>query len=64
MTAYLLTAARFDELALAGEAFNTGTGLATSVLDLLGAIDVACRTAELGPLQARVLGTARHEIPF
>ncbi len=64
VTAYLLTAARFDELALAGEAFNAGTGLATSVLELLGAIDVACRTAAVETLQTRVLGTARHEIPF
>lgn len=64
VTAYLLTAARFDELALAGEAFNVGTGLATSVLELVGAIDHACRTAEMGMLETTILGTARHEIPF
>lgn len=64
VTAYLLMAARFDELALAGEAFNAGTGLATSVLELVGEIDLACRTAEVGTLRTRVVGTARHEIPF
>ena len=64
VTAYLLTAARFDELGLAGEAFNAGTGVATSVLELVGAIDAACREADAGSLQTRVLGTARHEIPF
>lgn len=64
VTAYLLTAARFDELGLAGEAFNAGTGVATSVLELVAAIDTACRLAGAGSLQTRVLGTARHEIPF
>lgn len=64
VTAYLLTAARFDELGLAGEAFNVGTGVATPVLGLVAAIDAACRAAGAGPLQTRVLGTARHEIPF
>jgi CDP-glucose 4,6-dehydratase len=64
VTAYLLTAVRFDELALAGEVFNAGTGLATSVLELVGAIDLACRTVEVGTLQTRVVGTASHEIPF
>lgn len=62
--AYLLPAARFDECSLSGEAFNTGTGIATSVLDLAAAIDSACRMEGIGPLHTRVLGTARHEIPF
>lgn len=64
VTAYLLTAARFDELALAGEVFNVGTGVATSVFELVDTIDVVCRMAEVGTLQTKVLGTARHEIPF
>lgn len=62
--AYLCTAARFDELGLAGEAFNAGTGVATSVLELVAAIDAACQAAGAGTLRTRVLGTARHEIPF
>ncbi len=64
VTAYLLTASRFDELNLAGEAFNAGTGVATSVLELVSAIDAACRSLGVGGLKTRVLGTARHEIPF
>ena len=64
VAAYLLAAARFDELALAGEVFNIGTGIATSVLDLVASIDGACRTAGVGALNTRVLGSARHEIPF
>ncbi len=62
--AYLLAARRFDECSLSGEAFNAGTGIATSVLDLAAVIDGACRTAGIGSLHTRVLGTARHEIPF
>ncbi|TAJ16434.1 MAG: NAD-dependent epimerase/dehydratase family protein [Dehalococcoidia bacterium] len=64
VTAYLLAASRFDELNLAGEAFNAGTGIATSVLELTGVIDGACRAAGVGALNTRVLGTAQHEIPF
>lgn len=64
VTAYLLAAARFDELGLAGEAFNAGTGIATSVHDLVAAINGACRAEGLGALRTRVLGTARHEIAF
>lgn len=63
VAAYLLVAARFDEQGLAGETFNVGTGIATTVLDLVSAIDRISRAAGAGGLRTRVLGTARHEIP-
>lgn len=64
VTAYTLAATRFDAQGLAGQAFNVGTGVATSVLELTEALDAVCREAAVGGLQTQIQGTARHEIPF